>query len=132
MVVSRNTSFIQFKKNKGQDSSLLILTINIFSFKSLKINFCSILGTKHESSPWCVLGVELPNCTQVALTLDHLASRPNDAYQATNLHYINDKFKLRRWVVGVSPFSMHHTGKNIAEYLNKLIEGNKALNSVQR
>ena len=79
-----------------------------------------------------ILDEELPNCKQVALTLDHWTSRSNDAYQATTLHYINDKFKLRRWVLGVSPFSIRHTGKNIAEYLDKVIECNEALNSVQR
>ena len=79
-----------------------------------------------------ILDEELPNCKQVALTLDYWTSRSNDAYQATTLHYINDKFKLRRWVLGVSPFSIRHTGKNIAEHLDKVIECNEALNSVLR
>ena len=76
-----------------------------------------------------ILDAELPNCKQVALTLDYWTSRSNNTYQETTLHYINFKFKLRRWVLGVSPFSMRHTGKNIAEYFDKLIEGKEALNS---
>ena len=79
-----------------------------------------------------ILDAELSNCKQVALTLDHWTSCSNDAYQVTTLHYTNNKFKLGKWVLGISPFSMCHTGKNIAEYLDKLIEGNEALNSVQR
>ena len=66
-----------------------------------------------------VLEKDLPKSPGFAISSDMWQSRNNDAYQAITLHFINEDFNHRMFVIGVSPFSGRHTAEAIANRLDQ-------------
>ena len=79
-----------------------------------------------------ILAKELPKCQKAALTFATWTSHSNNAYEATTLHYINETFKLRKWVLGITPLSAGFIGQKIADFVDKLVADIEALRCVKK
>jgi len=62
-----------------------------------------------------VLQKDLSKCNQVALTTDCWTSRDEEPFIALTLHYINEAFELKKFMINFDNFNGQLTGCNIAE-----------------
>ena len=73
---------------------------------------------------------DLPEMGGVAFTSDIWSSRALNSYLALTMHYIDKEFNLKKFLLGCINFDVKHTSVEIAEKLDRLIEGlNMPLNA---
>ena len=65
-----------------------------------------------------ILGEILFFCT----TTDILTSRALKAFTAFTLHYLTVEFEMKSFTLEVKPFGGKHSGKNIAEELQAILD----------
>jgi hypothetical protein len=75
---------------------------------------------------------ELPHCNQVALTTDCWTSRAEDPFISLTLHYINQEFELKKFILNFDNFVGRHTGYHIAKGLDEMINQQPALANVSK
>ena len=75
--------------------------------------------TDHRS----LVADELKNLlTKVSLTTDVWTSITNQAYLGVTIHYIDDKWNMRHFLLDLIHFEHHHTGVRTKEKLLQLID----------
>lgn len=87
-----------------------------FSKQKLPLLYECVMGTAHK-----LIAAEVPACDQVAFTTDCWTSRAGDPYITLTLHYINDAFEQRKFVLNFENFQGRHTSKYIGHKLTEMI-----------
>ena len=70
----------------------------------------------------------LSQATGIAFTTDTWQSRANDAFQSMTFHYLDNDFKLKRFVVGMLHFVDEHTSRALQTILETSLKRVSGLN----
>ena len=106
---------------------------NVKSSTTMRRRLCPLVFNNVMSAVNDVLEKELPKTDGFAITADHWTSRANESYQSMTLHFINDKYELRKFSMECRKFEGTKTAENIAKVLDsqvKNVAGKKAFHTV--
>jgi hypothetical protein len=68
------------------------------------------------------LNHDLPDAEGAGFSTDMWTSKNNESYQGMTIHYINKGWTLVKFLIGCMPFPENHTGDNIAQKMNQIID----------
>ena len=68
------------------------------------------------------LNQELPDAEGAGFSTDLWTSKNNESYQGMTIHYINKGWTLVKFLIGCMPFPENHTGDNIAQKMNQILD----------
>ena len=94
---------------------------NIKSSTTMRRRLCPLVYNNVMCAVNDVLVKELPKTDGFAITADHWTSRANESYQSMTLHYINDKYELKKFSMECWKFKGTKTADNIAKVLDSQV-----------
>lgn len=81
-----------------------------FSKYKLPLLYNSTMETVRQ-----LIQLEVPKCSTIAFTTDCWTSAVNDPFMALTLHYVNEEFESRKFVINFENFVGRHTSFHIAK-----------------
>jgi len=95
------------------------LDISLLTGKLYLLHTCRAFT---EVSKWQCIHEELQNtCKKISFTTDMWTSRATHTYVSFTLHYINEQYELKHYLLETKEFTEAHTANNIAEEMRNIL-----------